>query len=129
MELPGYRRFVLADIPGLIEGAHTGAGLGDEFLRHIERTRVLVHMVDICPPDTDPAEDYLTIRGELEQYSPALAGKREIVVANKMDLTGSEGNLQRMTDKLDLEILPISAVTGKDLATLTERIWELIQEV
>ncbi len=91
MEAGGYRRFVMADIPGLIEGAHAGTGLGDAFLRHVERTRLLVHMVDICPLGGDPAADYRAIRKELALYSPALAEKPEIVVANKMDLTGSRG--------------------------------------
>ncbi|MCJ7543087.1 MAG: GTPase ObgE, partial [Phycisphaerae bacterium] len=94
VEAPGHQRFVLADIPGLIEGAHSGTGLGDAFLRHVERTRVLVHMVDICPiSGSDPAEDYRAIRRELASYSPALATKSEIVVANKMDLTGADAQL------------------------------------
>jgi GTP-binding protein len=128
VELTGDRRFVVADIPGLIEGAHAGAGLGDEFLRHIERTRLLVHMIDICPPASDPAEDYFTIRKELEQYSESLAGKPEIVVANKMDLTGSKENLQRLEEKLDVQVVPISAVTGEGLERLTKRIWEMLHQ-
>lgn len=88
-ELDADRRLVLADIPGLIEGAHDGAGLGLEFLRHIERTRVLIHLVDILPMDGQkPIDAYLAIREELFRYSPRLATKPEILVANKMDLTG-----------------------------------------
>ena len=128
VELSDYRRYVMADIPGLIEGAHHGAGLGDEFLRHIERTRVLVHIVDLHPLDGDPAEDYRAIRHELEQYSPALAEKREIVVANKMDLTGSEDACRRFREALGEEVLAVSGVTGHGLAELTERIWTLLQE-
>lgn len=128
VEMPGFRRFVLADIPGLIEGAHKGTGLGDEFLRHVERTRVLVHMVDLSATDGDPAANYHTIRNELAQYSPALAEKPEIIVANKMDLTESRENLPAFRDAMDAEVIPISAVTGQGLEALTERIWQRIQE-
>jgi GTP-binding protein len=123
VEVGGDRRFVMADIPGLIEGAHDGHGLGHEFLRHIERTRILVHMVDVCPLTGKPAEDYLAIRDELRQYSEALADKPEILVANKMDLTESEEHLTELHRALDAEVLPISAVTGRGLAELTEKIW------
>ena len=128
VELARFRRFVMADIPGLIEGAHIGVGLGDEFLRHVERTKILIHMLDICPPDRDPGADYKAIRGELAQYSASLAGKDEIIVANKMDLTGSGENLRRLQDDLQLEVIPISAVTGEGLGRLTERIWETLGE-
>jgi GTP-binding protein len=129
VELAGYRRFVLADIPGLIEGASEGAGLGIEFLRHVERTRLLVHVVDICPPVGDPVEDYRAIRKELAKHSPQLAAKPEIVVANKMDLTDSQEHLERFRKKLKLTgVIPVSAVTGKGLQTLTQRIWDMLHE-
>jgi len=128
VEMHRFRRFVLADIPGLIEGAHAGAGLGDAFLRHIERTHLIVHLVDICPPEGDGVENYRAIRRELEQYSPALAGKDEIVVANKMDLTGSAENLGRLRDELGADVVPVSAVTGRGLERLTERIWQVLHE-
>ena len=128
VELRGSRRLVMADIPGLIEGAHAGTGLGDEFLRHIERTRLLVHMVDICPPTGEPAKDYLAVRAELEQYSAALGKKREVVVANKMDLTGSLDNLHRLRDTIGSEVIAISAVTGEGLDRLMEKIWAALQE-
>jgi len=124
VEMAGYRRFVLADIPGLIEGAHAGAGLGDEFLRHIERTRVLVHLVDICPPSGDPVADYRAIRRELEQYSAQLAAKPQVLVANKCELTGSEEALERFRREVDGDVVAISAVTGKGLDALTARIWQ-----
>ncbi len=91
VELSGFRRFVMADIPGLIEGAHEGVGLGDAFLRHVERTRVLVHMLDMLPLEgsPSPAEAYRVLRDELAAYSPILATKPHIVAANKMDLTGT----------------------------------------
>jgi len=128
VEMSGYRRFVIADIPGLIEGAHEGAGLGDTFLRHIERTRILVHMIDICPLAGDPCKGFRTIQAELKQYSPMLADKPMIVAANKMDLTGSTEALKRLKDELGVEVIPISAVTGRGLEQLTERIWALLNE-
>ena len=128
VELPHYRRFVMADIPGLIEGAHEGAGLGDTFLRHIERTRVLVHIVDVNPLDGDPVEDYHAIRREVESHSPALSRKRELVVANKMDLTGSEETLNAFRSALDTDVIAISAVTGEGLERLTETMWNMLQE-
>ena len=127
VELHRDRRFVMADIPGLIEGAHAGAGLGDEFLRHVERTRVLVHMVDICPPVGEPAGDYRSIRKELRRYSPELAGKPEIVVANKMDLTGSEEALAAFRKAARAKVWAVSAVTGKGLAELMEHIWRTLR--
>ena len=123
VELSGERRFVMADIPGLIEGAHDGGGLGDSFLRHIERTRLIVHIVDICPPVGEAAEDYHAIRNELQKYSEQLAHRTEIVVANKIDLTEGDRHLAEFTKTIDAEIIPISAVTGKGLKHLTERIW------
>jgi len=128
VEMPRYRRFVMADIPGLIEGAHEGAGLGDAFLRHIERTRILVHMVDICPTDGEPADHYRAIRRELRQYSASLAEKREIVVANKMDLTDAEENLRELRGRLGCEVVAISAVTGRGIEELTERVWQTLEE-
>lgn len=128
VELSGFRRFVMADIPGLIEGAHSGAGLGDAFLRHVERTRILVHIVDVCPPAGDAAHDYHAIHEELRQYSTKLADKKEIIVANKMDLTDSEDHLELLKEDLGVEIIAISAVTGQGLDELTERIWKTLQE-
>ena len=128
VEMANFRRFVMADIPGLIEGAHDGAGLGDEFLRHIERTRLLVHMLDVCPPTGSAVDDYHAIRHELEGYSPALAGKDEIVVANKMDLTDSDDHLAELREAVAGDVFAISAVTGKGLEQLTEAIWQRLQE-
>jgi GTP-binding protein len=128
VEISQFRRFVMADLPGLIEGAHHGAGLGDAFLRHIKRTRIIVHMLDVCPLEGDAVDNYRTIRGELAQYSALLADKREIVVANKMDLTDSEEHLRRLEKELGCEVIPISAVTGKGLERLVERIWQALEE-
>src|SRR5687768_17179847 len=93
VELPPDRRIVVADIPGLIEGAQQGAGLGHAFLRHIERTSIIVHLLDLFPLDgSDPAENYKKIRGELEAFSPELANKREAIAANKMDLATDDND-------------------------------------
>ena len=129
VDLPGYRRFVIADIPGLIEGAHEGTGLGFEFLKHIERTRVLVHILDIYPPDgSDPVESYHSIRNELVKYSKELAKKPEIIVANKIDL--DDGTIvKELEDKLGQKLMPISAVTGEGVRQLSELLWEEIQKV
>lgn len=130
VELSGLRRFVMADIPGLIEGAHDGAGLGDEFLRHIERTRVLLHIVDVAGDQTgvDPVEAYRVIRRELAEYSAALADKPEVVVANKIDLTGGREAADALAKAIGKAVRPISAVTGAGLKELPEAVWKLVTE-
>src|SRR5271165_5494924 len=113
------RVFVLADLPGLIEGAHSGIGLGHEFLRHVERTRVLVHLVEPFPTDgADPLENYRTIRRELALHSPGLADKPEVVVVSKAELTSAAEVRRRLEQELGREVLAISAVTGEGLAKL-----------
>ena len=129
VELSDFRRFVMADIPGLIEGAHNGAGLGFEFLKHIERTTILAHIIDIMPTDgSEPAENYLAIRGELEKYSKTLAQKHEIIVANKTDLNCDGEELKKLEKKLNKPIVPISAVTGAGLKELSELLWEKVKQ-
>ena len=129
VELSDYRRFVMADIPGLIEGAHKGTGLGYEFLKHIERTRIIVHILDVMPVDgSEPAANYKTIRSELEHYSKALAGKQEVIVANKIDLDPDGKKVKALTRKLKKEIHPISAVTGKGVKELAELLWQEVKE-
>ena len=130
VELDADRRIVVADIPGLIEGARHGAGLGHNFLRHIERTSVIVHLLDLFPMDgSDPADNYRKIRGELEAFSPALAQKREIVAANKMDLATDDDALQRLRRELsDKDILPISGVSRQGVDPLLDRLWRILQE-
>ncbi len=129
-ELPGFRRLVLADLPGLIEGAHQGVGLGHMFLRHLERTRVIVHMLDLCPPDgaPSPAEAYHMIREELEKYSPALGRRREIIVGSKLDLTNADESLDSLRGELDQPILGISGVVGTGLRELVEKMWTAVQQ-
>ena len=124
----GDSSFVVADIPGLIEGAHLGHGLGHEFLRHVERTRLLIHLVDAVPIDgSDPVLNYRAIRGELEQYSPALANRPEVLVLTKMDLTGASEAAARIASELDREPLMISAVTGRGLPPLIAHITEWLK--
>jgi len=128
VELSDFRRFVMADIPGLIEGAHKGAGLGFEFLRHIERTRIIVHIIDIMPIDgSDPVENYKAIRGEVEQYSKALAQKTEVIVANKIDLDPDSRTAKDLGKKLKKKVYPISAVAGKGVKELTESLWQEVK--
>jgi GTPase len=130
VELPGFRRMVVADIPGLIEGARHGAGLGHAFLRHIERTHTIVHLLDMYPMDgSDPAENYRTIRRELEAFSPTLARKREVIAANKMDLATDDEALDKLMSALpDEEIFPISGATHQGLDSLLETLWRMLQE-
>jgi GTP-binding protein len=126
----GDRAFVLADLPGLIEGAHAGIGLGHEFLRHVERTRVLVHLVEPLPPDaSDPMQNYRTIRRELELYSPALAAKPEVVAVSKAELTGSEEVRSRLERELQRPVLAVSAVTGQGLSRLVAAVVEELGRV
>lgn len=125
--------FVLADIPGLIEGAHEGVGLGYEFLRHIERTKLLIHVVDIAGVDgRDPVKDFDTINAELREYNPKLAERPQVVAANKTDLPDGEENLARFTDiigKRGYEVFPISAATGTGLRELMFRVSDMLSKL
>jgi GTPase len=135
-ELPGDRRLVVADIPGLIEGASEGAGLGHDFLKHIERTSVLVHLVDVAPVDgSDPIANYRAIRGELAAFSSELAEKPELVAFNKLDLVADEERealLRRLRSRLRLtksDCIAISGATGEGREPLLERCWSLVSEL
>ena len=125
------RRFVMADLPGLIEGAHKGVGLGDEFLRHVERTRVLVHLVEMEPHTHQaPAEAYRTIRAELAAYSRELAAKPEIVVLTKTDLLPGDDSPRRQFSKaIGKPVLAISSATGTGLARLVKAILDVLDEL
>ncbi|SPU02889.1 GTPase [Bacillus tequilensis] len=115
------RSFVMADLPGLIEGAHQGVGLGHQFLRHIERTRVIVHVIDMSGLEgRDPYEDYVTINQELSEYNLRLTERPQIIVANKMDMPQAAENLEAFKEKLtdDYPVFPISAVTREGLREL-----------
>ncbi len=129
------RRLVLADIPGLIEHAHRGEGLGTRFLRHIERTGVLVHLVEIMPDDgSDPCDNYQMIRRELKAYSSELSSKPELLVLTKMDLVHDAKTLSRLTRSLQLAagndqpVYPISAATGQGMPALLEACWQLARK-
>jgi GTP-binding protein len=130
VELSDYRRFVMADIPGLIEDASQGAGLGHEFLKHIERTKIVVHILDIMPMDgSDPVDNYHTIRAELERHSDVLADKLEVIVANKADLDPEGEKLAHVRNMLGPNVPAISAVTGSGIRELSELLWQKVKEL
>jgi GTPase len=131
VELGKDRRMVVADIPGLIEGAQHGAGLGHAFLRHIERTKIIVHLLDLYPMDgSDPAENYRKIRSELEAFSPTLAEKREIIAANKMDLAVDDEAIDRLRGELKgKKIYAISGVSRRGVEDLLEVLWKILAEM
>jgi GTP-binding protein len=131
---PGSPTFVMADIPGLIEGAAEGVGLGHEFLRHVERTRLLIHLLDGSGglEGRDPLDDFRTINEELAAYSPELASKPQIVAINKIDLVETRENLDYLTELLTeegYEVFPISAATGEGVSELLHRTLELLREL
>ena len=130
---PDETSFVVADIPGLIEGAHTGAGLGTQFLRHIERTRLLVHLVDVSDASgrPDPVKDIEVINGELESFGAGLEKKPMIMVASKIDVANKDklAKLKRYCKKHALDLFPISAVTGKGVDELKYAIAKRVEEV
>jgi len=120
MEMPGYRRATIADIPGLIEGAHRGVGLGHEFLRHITRCRILVFVIDVAGSEgRNPIEDLQNLRREIDLYDPALSSRPWLVVANKMDLPDTERNLRALQERFPrTKIVPTSAAKGEGIAEL-----------
>jgi GTPase len=124
IEFPGYRRATVADIPGLIEGAHCGLGLGHEFLRHITRCRVLVFVVDVAGSEgRNPVEDLQNLRREIALYDPTLSSRPWLVIANKMDLPGAKENLNTLQKRFPkIKILPIEAVTGKGIDALKQEL-------
>jgi len=122
MELSGYRRCTIADIPGLIEGAHRGLGLGHEFLRHITRCRILVFVIDIAGSEgRNPLEDLQNLRREIDLYDPTLSSRPWLLVANKMDLPEAEKNLKAMEKRFPrINIVPTSAAKGEGIDALKE---------
>lgn len=130
VETEDNRSFVMADLPGLIEGAHQGVGLGHQFLRHIERTRVIVHVIDMSGLEgRDPYDDYLTINQELKEYNLRLTERPQVVVANKMDIPQSEENLAKFKEQIgdEVQIFPISAVTRQGLRDLLFTVADLVE--
>lgn len=134
VDLDGSNGFVIADIPGLIEGASEGIGLGHEFLRHIERTRVMIHMVDAASTEgRDPIADIYAINKELEAYNPELCKKPQVIAANKIDAVypGDEDPVERIRKEFEpqgIQVFPISAVSGQGLKELLYGVWNLLQE-
>lgn len=118
--------FVMADLPGLIEGAHQGKGLGLQFLRHIERCRVIVHMIDMSETGRDPYQDYVTINNELAEYGFALTKRPQIIVASKMDEDGANEKLAKLKTQIDEEIIPISSLTDENIDKLLYKCSELL---
>ena len=125
--------FVIADIPGIIEGASSGVGLGLQFLRHIERTRLLLHVIDVSGSEgRNPVEDFKTINKELKKYSEKLASRKQIIVANKVDAMQDEtlyNELQKMAKKENIEIFKVSAATGEGLKNLFKHVAEELKKL
>lgn len=123
--------FVVADLPGLIEGASDGAGLGHKFLKHIERTKIIAHIIDMSGSEgRDPYDDYLTIRRELESFSKKLLNKKEVIIANKMDIETSKDNLIKFKSHFDnIEIFEVEAINNKGLDKVIERLQELVDSI
>lgn len=123
------RSFVMADLPGLIEGASQGVGLGDKFLRHIERTKVIAHIVDMSGLEgRDPFDDYQVINKELENFSPKLLKKPMVVIANKMDMPEAKKNLEEFKKKVNVEVYPISAITSSNLNEVLIKLADLVDK-
>ena len=122
--------YVIADLPGLIEGAGDGAGLGHKFLKHIERTKIIAHIIDMSASEgRDPYEDYLIIRKELEKFSPKLLNKKEVIIANKMDLPSARENLINFKKKINQEVYEISAINNQNLDTIINVLGKLVKEI
>ncbi|MFZ0371076.1 MAG: GTPase ObgE, partial [Halobacillus sp.] len=132
VESQDHRSFVMADLPGLIEGAHEGVGLGHQFLRHVERTRLLLHVVDMSGVEgRDPYEDYVTINNELSSYDKRLENRPQIIVANKMDMPDSEENLKAFKEQLDegVMVFPISTITRDGLDELLYTVADKLDQI
>lgn len=127
------RSFVMADIPGIIEGAHEGVGLGYEFLRHIERTRIMIHVLDASGLEgRDPLNDFYIINQELKDYSEKLGNRPQIIAANKMELTGADTNIDRIKETLEplgYKVFPISAAQNKGFSPLLDEVIRLLDEL
>lgn len=126
------RSFVLADLPGLIEGAHQGVGLGHQFLRHVERTRVIIHVIDMAGTEgRDPFDDYQKINNELREYDEKLMSRPQVIAANKMDMPGAAENLEQFKEQLgeDTPVFPISALTKEGLRDVLFAVADLLEEI
>jgi GTP-binding protein len=124
------RVFVACDIPGLIEGAHAGKGLGIQFLRHVERTRLLVHIIDMAATEgQDPVQSFHTVNEELAAYSPVLGQRPQVIVANKMDVPDAEERLRAFRRVVDQPVVPISCATGQGVDELLRAVWTALQQL
>ena len=124
------KSFVLADLPGLIEGASLGEGLGDKFLKHIERTRVLAHVIDMSGFEgRDPYDDYVTINNELKNFNKKLIEKPQIIIANKMDMESSKDNLKKFKEKVDAKIFEISALNNTGLSEFMFELYNMLEKI
>ena len=124
------RSFVVADLPGLIEGASRGDGLGDQFLKHIERTRVIAHVIDMGATEgRDPYNDYVTINNELKEFNPKILEKPQIIIANKMDMPDSLKNLEKFKEKVDAKVYPIKAITNEGLKEVIEVLTDMLDSI
>jgi len=124
------RSFVMADLPGLIEGASDGEGLGDKFLKHIERTKVIAHIIDMGSQEgRDPYDDYCIINKELASFSEKLLKKPQIVIANKMDIEGAKENLEKFKKQVDVEIFPISAMQQEGLEAVLTKLADMLETI
>jgi GTP-binding protein len=133
VDLGEFETFVVADIPGLIEGAHAGAGLGDRFLRHVERTRLLLHLVDVSSlSGRDPVSDYEVINRELAAYDPQLAERPQFVVATKLDALDDPARLESLRERArrdGREFFEISSVTGRGVRELVRAVARELEEI
>ena len=129
VKTPDNRSFVVADLPGLIEGASLGHGLGDRFLKHIERTRVIAHIIDMSGYTNDPYKDYITINKELENFDKSLMKKPQIIIANKMDMPSSKENLNKFKEKVDKEIYEMSAINGEGINKIILTLADMLDEI
>jgi len=124
------RSFVVADLPGLIKGASLGEGLGDKFLKHIERTRVIAHVIDMSGFEgRDPYEDYVTINNELEAFNKSLMDKPQIIIANKMDLDNAKENLEKFKKLVDKEVFEVSALSNEGLEGVLVKLADMLDEI
>ena len=124
------KSFVVADLPGLIEGASRGDGLGDQFLKHIERTRVIAHVIDMGATEgRDPYDDYVTINNELKEFNPKILEKPQIIIANKMDMPDSLENLEKFKEKVNAKVYPIKAITNEGLKEVIDVLADMLDNI
>ena len=124
------KSFVVADLPGLIEGASQGEGLGDQFLKHIERTRVIAHVIDMGATEgRNPYDDYVTINNELREFNPKILDKPQIIIANKMDMPNAEENLKLFKTKVNADIYCVKAITNEGLTDVIEALSKMLDKI